>query len=155
MNDFGRTYAELNDEERKIVDERMKEMRKEDKELNLEELEQVTAGIKHNFEGADISGVQFRKADEQDVTKDPIIDSTKVANHNLSSVQLQDHNRKINFEGTDISGVQLKRTDEQGILGGTTSDIGKEAFNGTFSEPIKNIDLVDEDGNELTNDRQK
>lgn len=77
FDQFGKTYAELTEEERKIVDERMKKLRKQEAELSMEQL-------------------------------------------------------------------------EKGVLGGTTSDIGKEAFNGTFSEPIKNIDLVDEDGNELT-----
>lgn len=178
---------ELNEEDLRKLLEAANRLIKKEPEMSEKELENVTAGVP-SFEGADISGAQFRKANEQDVTKGPIIDPTKVVDRDLSSVQFQNHDRETNFEGTDISDIQFESPDmndkyveyrfplpklsiedkytlhhpigasdklsmeqlEKGVLGGTTSDIGKEAFNGTFSEPIKNIDLVDEDGNELT-----
>ncbi|MBQ6282634.1 MAG: hypothetical protein IJK66_03740 [Bacilli bacterium] len=49
FDQFGKTYAELTEEERKIVDERMKELRKQEAELAEDELEKETGGTEFRF----------------------------------------------------------------------------------------------------------
>ena len=105
---------ELNEEDLRKLLEAANRLIKKEPEMSEKELENVTAGVP-SFEGADISGAQFRKANEQDVTKGPIIDPTKVVDRDLSSVQFQNHDRETNFEGTDISDIQFESTDKEYI----------------------------------------
>ncbi|MBQ1813219.1 MAG: hypothetical protein II119_04675 [Bacilli bacterium] len=80
---------ELNDSDLKRLLDAATRLNKKRAEMSEQKLENVTAGVP-SFEGADISGAQFRKANEQDMTKGPIIDPTKVVNRDLSSAQLED-----------------------------------------------------------------
>ena len=54
FDQFGKTYAELSEEERKIVDERMKELRKQETELSENELENEFGGVEFRYGEEDL-----------------------------------------------------------------------------------------------------
>lgn len=54
FDQFGKTYAELSLEERKIVDERMKELRKQETELSEDDLEREIGGIEFRYDEEDL-----------------------------------------------------------------------------------------------------
>lgn len=123
---------------------------------NKIELENIKANI-HKYSKEDLEGLLPIISIE--IEKRNAINPNAIADKDIKDVKFPE---KRDWTGTDISGVKLTEPDEipmeqleTGVLGGTTIDIGEEAFDRTFGEPIKGIDLVDEDGNELPHERQK
>lgn len=49
FDQFGKTYAELTEEERKIIDNRMKKLRKQEAELTENDLETEIGGTEFRF----------------------------------------------------------------------------------------------------------